>query len=77
LDGPEAGEARSLLAGLAGYEDPATAPAAVVQFNMAAGAPQRRALLPSGTAVELPCIGPLAIADIDGDGRLTFSWEDA
>ena len=61
------GEARSFLTGVASYEE--TGPGGVMQFNIAAGVPQCRPLLPIGTA-GLTSIGALAVADIDGDGSL-------
>src|SRR5439155_20116686 len=69
-----AGQQRSLLAGVSSYEQPDNTPAAVWRFDVAseankdviASAPKSAVTKPSG----LPCVGPLAVGDIDGDGSL-------
>ena len=55
---------RTLLAGFASYEDGAGNPTSAHEYDFAAGV--AAALLPGHTA----SIGPLALADIDGDGDL-------
>ncbi len=63
-----AGEQHSLLAGVSNYKQAENTPAAIWRFEDGSTPSAPKSAI--GTPTELPCVGALAVGDIDGDGSL-------